>query len=205
MAKIKVLFCTSEVFPFAKTGGLADVSGSLPIALEKLGLDVRIIMPKYGSVKTKGKETTVGKNVKVYFVENEHYFNRPDLYGDKFGDYPDNLERFNFFANEAIKLIKTKKFVPDIIHSHDWQGSLPVILTKTIYRKNPVFKKIKSVFTIHNLAYQGIFPKEKLTSLGLGWEYFTLDTLEYFGKINLMKGAIIYSDMVTTVSLTYAK
>ena len=102
MSKLKVLVASSEVAPFAKTGGLADVAGSLPIALEEMGAEVRVIMPKYGCVKAKGAETTIGEDVKVWFVENDDYFNRKELYGDKFGDYADNLDRFSFFSREAL-------------------------------------------------------------------------------------------------------
>ena len=124
MAKLKVLLAASEVVPFAKTGGLADVAGSLPIALESMGVDVRVIMPKYSSVKVKGSEAAIGKNIKVYFVENEDYFSRQYLYGDKFGDYRDNLERFSFFSREILERCKKEDFAPDIIHCNDWQTAL---------------------------------------------------------------------------------
>ena len=107
---MKVLLAASEVVPFAKTGGLADVAGSLPIALEEMGVDVRVIMPKYGSVKVKGDQTVIGKDVKVYFVENDEYFDRKELYGDKFGDYHDNLERFSFFSREILERCKKENF-----------------------------------------------------------------------------------------------
>lgn len=205
MAKLKVLFCSAEVVPFAKTGGLADVAGSLPLALEALGVDVRIVMPKYSTIKISGNETTIGKNIKVYFIANDEYYSRPGLYGDKFGDYADNLERFSYYSKKVLELIKDKKFVPDVLHCHDWQAALPIILMRTLYKDDPVFKKIKTIFTIHNLAYQGLFPKDKLSSLGLGPENFTIDTLEFYDKINLLKGGIVFSDFITTVSRTYAK
>jgi len=115
MRKLKVLLASSEVVPFAKTGGLADVAGSLPLALELLDVDVRIILPKYASVKMEGSEATIGNNIKVYLVENGAYFKRPELYGDKFGDYKDNLERFAFFSREIIERCKREGFSPDIM------------------------------------------------------------------------------------------
>ena len=121
MAKLKVLLASSEVVPFAKTGGLADVAGSLPLALEELGVDVRIIMPKYASVKVAGNSSKIGKGIPVYFVENDDYFDRKELYGDKFGDYKDNLDRFAFFSREALERCKAEGFAPDIIHCNDWQ------------------------------------------------------------------------------------
>ncbi|MFH1407269.1 MAG: glycogen synthase GlgA [Candidatus Omnitrophota bacterium] len=198
---MKIAYCSSEVVPFAKTGGLADVAGSLPQALEALGHEVAVFMPKYKTVKISGKNTTVGKNVKVYFIENEKYFGRDNLYGDKTGDYPDNLDRFSFFCRETIEFMKKIKFKPDIINCNDWQTALICIYVK----KDPYFKNTKTVFTIHNLSYQGLFSKEELHKTGLGWEYFNMEALEYYGKINLLKGGIVFSDVISTVSPTYAK
>ncbi|MBI4975039.1 MAG: glycogen/starch synthase, partial [Candidatus Omnitrophica bacterium] len=124
MKKLKVLLASSEVVPFAKTGGLADVAGSLSLALEELGCDIRLIMPKYASVKTADDEATIGKGVKVYFVKNDSYFNRAELYGDKFGDYGDNMDRFSFFSREIFERCKREDFTPDIIHCNDWQTAL---------------------------------------------------------------------------------
>ena len=115
MAKLKVLLASSEVVPFAKTGGLADVAGSLPLALEELGVDIRVIMPKYASVKIKADQAILGDDVLVYFVKNDDYFNRRELYGDKFGDYRDNLDRFAYFSKEILLRCKSEGFQPDII------------------------------------------------------------------------------------------
>jgi starch synthase len=204
MAKLKVLLASSEVVPFAKTGGLADVAGSLPLALEALGVDVRVIMPKYASVKVAGDRAVMGKKVKVYFVKNEEYFNRKELYGDKFGDYKDNLDRFAFFSREILERCKKEKFVPDIIHCNDWQTALVPAYLNTLYKNDPFFAGTKVLYTIHNMAYQGLFPKEEFPKTGLGWDLFNIDYFEFYDKVNLMKAGLIYSDAVSTVSPTYA-
>lgn len=205
MAKLKVLLASSEVVPFAKTGGLADVAGSLPLALGGLGVDVRVIMPKYASVKAAGDSTTIGKNVKVYFVENDDYFNRKELYGDKFGDYKDNLDRFVFFSREVLARCKKEKFVPDVIHCNDWQTALVPAYLNTLYKYDPFFADTKVLYTIHNMAYQGIFPKEEFPKTGLDWSLFNIDYFEFYDKVSLMKAGLVYSDAISTVSPTYAK
>ena len=205
MSKLKLLLAASEVVPFAKTGGLADVAGSLPIALEEMGVDVRVIMPKYGCVKLKGDQAVIGKGVKVYFVENDDYFDRKELYGDKFGDYHDNLERFAFFSKEILERCKREDFQPDIIHCNDWQTALVPVYLNTLYKYDPFFSKTKVLFTIHNLAYQGVFAKDEYPKIGLDWILFNIEYFEFYGKVNLMKAGLVYSDAVSTVSPTYAK
>jgi starch synthase len=222
MEKIKVLFASSEVVPFAKTGGLADVAGSLPVALKDAGIDVRVVMPKYASVKSKRSESVLGKDVnpvrssdghsagtsngiKVYFIDNEEYFDRKELYGDKFGDYADNLDRFSFFSREALERCKKENFAPDIIHCNDWQTALIPVYLNTLYKYDPFFAKTKTLFTIHNMAYQGLFDKEQYPKIGLDWALFTINYFEFYGKVNLMKAALIYSDAISTVSPTYSK
>lgn len=205
MGKLKVLLASSEVVPFAKTGGLADVAGSLPLALEDAGLDVRVIMPKYASVKVKEDETVIGKEVKVYFVKNDDYFNRKELYGDKFGDYPDNLDRFAFFSREVLERCKREDFKPDIIHCNDWQTALIPVYLNTLYKFDPFFANTKTLFTIHNMAYQGVFPKEEFPKLGLDWALFSIQYFEFYDKVNLMKAGLVYSDAISTVSPTYSK
>ncbi len=204
---VKVLFCSSEALPFVKTGGLADVAGSLPLALEKLGIEVRIAIPKY-----KGIDKTmaiVGKDIKVHFIENDAYFLRDGLYNYKNVDFPDNLDRFGYFSKRVLELIKEINFKPDIIHSNDWQTALIPVYLKNLFIKDEIkdefYKGIKTVFSIHNLAYQGIFSKTEFPKLGLDWGLFNINALEYYDKVNLMKGAIVFSDIVTTVSPTYAK
>jgi len=205
MEKLKVLFASSEVVPFAKTGGLADVAGSLPIALAEAGVDARVIMPKYASVKIKEDEAVIGKDSKVYFVRNDEYYNRKELYGDKFGDYHDNLDRFTFFSREILERCKREGFVPDIIHCNDWQTALVPVYLNTNYKYDDVFSKTKTLLTIHNMAYQGLFPKEEYPKIGLDWILFSIDYFEFYDKVNLMKAGLVYSDAISTVSPTYAK
>lgn len=205
MKRLKVLLASSEVVPFAKTGGLADVAGSLPLALEELGVDIRIIMPKYASVKAADDEAVIGKGVKVYFVKNDDYFKRPELYGDKFGDYGDNMDRFSFFSREVLERCKRENFAPDVIHCNDWQTALVPVYLRTIYDYDPFFADTKVLFSIHNLAYQGIFSKEEFPKTGLDWSLFSMDYFEFYGKANLMKAGIVYSDAINTVSPTYAR
>lgn len=202
---MKVLFVSSEVVPFAKTGGLADVAGSLPLALEKLGLEVKIVMPKYKMVKAAGNKTVIGKSLEVLFIENEKYFGRDQLYGDRFGDYPDNLERFSYFSKACLELIKKINYKPDIIHCNDWQSSLIPVYLKTIYKDDPFFYNVKTVLTIHNLSYQGLFDKSQFPQTGLGWDLFSVNGLEFYNKVNVLKGGIVFSDLISTVSPAYSK
>ena len=212
---MKILIAASEVVGFAKTGGLADVAGALPLALEDLGHEVIIAMPRYKCVldaKIKmfksGKDLSyalIGKNIKVYFIENDAYFFRPGLYGDKIKDYPDNLERFSFYCRKSLDLLKEINFQADIIHAHDWQASLIPVYLKNIYSKNPFYSRMRTVLTIHNLGYQGIFPQEEFEKLGLDRKVFNPQELEFYGKVNLLKGGIVYADIVNTVSPTYCK
>ncbi|UCD15719.1 MAG: glycogen synthase GlgA [Candidatus Omnitrophota bacterium] len=207
---MKIAFCSSEVFPFAKTGGLADVSGALPLALTKKGCRVKVFMPFYKGIKAAKVFDDYGVThkggVDFYFIKNNDYFMRQALYGTRRGDYHDNLERFSFFCKAVLKVLKEIEFSPDIIHSNDWQASLV-----NIYLRLPppvsdsFFKHTRSILTIHNFAYQGIFEKDKYPLLGIAWEYFNMNCLEFYGKINLLKGGIVFSDMVNTVSPTYAK
>jgi starch synthase len=228
MENLKILFASSEVTPFAKTGGLADVSGSLPQALETLGHQVVIVMPLYRSVK-EGKQNIkqvekslfvpfrgqnldthayvakTGKDIPIYFIQREEFFDRSGLYGTSQGDYFDNPERFIFFSRSVLELTQSLGFHPDIVHCHDWQTSLIPVYLKNIYIKNPSFQQAHTVFTIHNLAYQGVFSKEIMPVSGLPSELFSMKGLEYYGKMNFMKGGIVFSDVITTVSQKYAQ
>jgi len=213
---MKIVMAASEVVPFAKTGGLADVAGALPLALEKLGHDVIIIMPGYKAVhnlKTPAIKkfsdgvsfSTVGKAIRVYFIDNPEFFDRDSLYGDKTGDYKDNLERFSYFCRKALELLKEIKFKPDIIHCHDWQSALIPAYLKNTLVLDPFFKGARTVFTIHNIGYQGLFPKEDLPKTGLDWGVFNMDMMEYYDKINVLKGGMVFSDLINTVSDAYSK
>lgn len=230
--KIKVLLVASESVPFAKVGGLADIIGALGKELVEEGIDARIVIPKHLSVynfikenniKIKNRyevsfqmeygeakgyvEEVVYNKVIYYFIENENYFKRDGIYIDnqtKY-DYIDNLERFTFFSKATLEALKIFDFKPNIVHANDWQTGLIPVYLKTTYRMDSFFKTVKVIFTVHNLAYQGIFPVEQFVITGLDWKYFTINGLEYYGHLNLMKGGIVFSDIVTTVSKTYAE
>ena len=212
---MKIVICSSEVVPFAKTGGLADVAGALPLALEKISQEVIVVMPKYDCVKNAGLEikqlkpgfsfAVIGKNVKVYFIESEKYYNRPGLYGEKTGDYPDNLLRFSFYCKKTLELLKIIDFRPDVIHCNDWQSALIPVYLKTILKKDDFYKDTKTLLTIHNLAYQGLFPAQEFSNLSLDDSLFSIDGFEFYGKICLLKAGIIFADYISTVSQGYAK
>ncbi|MBF0593474.1 MAG: glycogen synthase [Candidatus Omnitrophica bacterium] len=208
---MRIVFIASEVVPFAKTGGLADVCGTLPLEIEAAGHEVIIIMPLYKEVGAKPVFNdracidTVGKNIKVYFIRNKPYFGRSSIYGENMSDYPDNLERFTFFCREALNLLKEVGLPADIIHCHDWPTAIVPLLLKSSFSQDPFFAATRTVFTIHNLAYQGIFPGEEFGTLGVAAGYFNEDQVEYYGKVNLLKTGIVFSDYVTTVSPQYAK
>lgn len=207
---MKIAFLSSEVSPFSKTGGLADVSAALPHTLSRKGCQVKIFTPWYQGatpqeVYAEYGLTSLSDNLDIVFVKNDGYFLRDGLYGAGGRDYPDNLERFSFYCRKSLELLKIMGFSPDIIHANDWQTALVNIYLK-IFEKNGIFfKNTRTVLTIHNLAYQGLFEKGQFPRLGINWNYFSLHFLEFYGKINLLKGGIIFSDMVNTVSPTYAQ
>ncbi len=226
---MKILYVSPEIAPFSKTGGLADVARALPKAIKSLGHDIRCIMPKYPSVSHAGATLTrvasfpvmmhygvrtavvyLAENggVPTYFVENGDYFNREGNYGIGNWDYPDNLERFVFFCKAALEFCRAEGFSPDIIHCNDWQTAALPALLNIFYRGNSeqsVFAdSLSIVFSIHNNAYQGIFPESQWAVLTIPWEYYPND-FEYYGRINLMKSAVIHADSVHTVSETYAR
>jgi starch synthase len=223
---MNILFVSSEVVPFAKTGGLADVIGALPEALGKKGHKCSIILPFYGMVKKNGFAPKVFKkdlaveingkketfsllllkqgNVDVYFVEKDEYYDREQLYGTPQGDYPDNAFRFGFFAKAVISAI-AHIGRQDILHCNDWQSGLIPLYVKLLHNNDPAFDKTKTLFTIHNMAYQGLFNREVMPGLGLEDSLFTPDLLEFYGNLNFMKAGIIYSDAVSTVSKGYSR
>ncbi|MDF2876341.1 MAG: glgA 2 [Sporomusa sp.] len=220
---LKVLFVASEAAPFAKTGGLGDVVGSLPKELKKQGIDVRVILPKYSCIPsgfskkmTKIATLTVPvgwryqycglyelehQGLTWYFVDNEYYFKRDNLYG-----YSDEAERFAYFCRAVLKALPQLSFMPDIIHCHDWQtGPLPAMLGQQYLMRNE-YAGIKTMFTIHNLMYQGIFPGDILGDLlGLPPSVFTENGLEFYGQVNFLKGGLAFSDCITTVSKSYVQ
>ena len=220
---LKVLYVASEAVPFIKTGGLADVAGSLPKALKKQGVDVRVVMPKYGKIaqeyldkmehvydgeftvswRTKflGIDKLVLDGVTFYFIDNQEYFYRDGFYG-----YGDDAERFAFFSRAVLEILPQENFWPDVIHTNDWHTALVNVYLRLDHIGDERYEKIKTVFTIHNLKYQGVFPKDVMGDvLGLDWQYFNNGDLEYYDAVNFMKGAIVYADNITTVSRTYAQ
>ena len=200
---LNVLFCASEVAPFAKTGGLADVAGSLPPALARHGAQILVTMPRYRGIHTADKKIADG--VRIHFIENEEYFNRAGLYGNDRGDYPDNLQRFSFFCHETLAYAKSAGFRPDIVHAHDWQTALLPVLLKTNFANDPFYAGARSVLTIHNIAYQGHFSQKQFGNLGLDPSLFSVDGFEFYGKINFLKAGLLFTDHLTTVSPTYAE
>ena len=222
---MKILFSSSEVFPFAKTGGLADVSYALPKALSNLGHDIKVVMPRYYQIDRNNLEhipmvleVSMGSlgilragvfksylpksSVEIYFIDYEDFFGRDGIYNDKNGfGYPDNDMRFIFFSKAALILAKNLGFSPDIVHANDWQTASQMALIK----KYPEFNNTKGVLTIHNLEHQGIFDKRAMDYLEIGWEHFNPYEFEALGGVNLLKGGIYFADKITTVSPTYAK
>ena len=220
---MKILYVAAEAVPFAKTGGLADVAGALPEELVKAGDDVRLIMPKYGSIaeevrnsmehiydgeipvawrsKFVGIDKYVYRDVTIYFVDNQEYFNREALYG-----YFDDAERFSFFSRAVLNLLPAIDFWPDIIHTNDWHTAMVNVFLRLEHMGDSRYENIKTLFTIHNLKYQGVFSKEIMDDvLGLDWKYFDNGDLEFYDAVNFMKGGIIYADYVSTVSKSYAE
>lgn len=212
---IHVVFFCSEAVPFAKTGGMADVCGALPLALEKLGARVTVFMPLYSAIDQKKHrihksqpsfaQTTVGKSVQVYLVEHHQFYHRDGLYGTSYGDYRDNLERFGFFCSRGLEILRENDMKADIIHCHDWQTALVPVYLKTRHAHDRFYSDMSSVLTIHNLAFQGVFPREQFGFTGLEGKYFNSQGFEFYGQINLLKAGIFYSDYLTTVSPQYAR
>lgn len=220
----RVLFIASECVPFIKTGGLADVVGSLPKYFNKEEFDVRVMIPKYQAIPEEYKQKMtyvthfyinlawrsqyVGimmmeyEGVKVYFIDNEYYFSGWSPYGDiKF-----DLEKFAFFSKAALSALPSIDFRPDIIHCHDWQTGLVPVYIKDVFVQNPFYHGIKTIMTIHNLKFQGVYDMKTVKDFsGLSAYYFAPDKLEAYGDANYLKGGIVYADYVTTVSETYAE
>jgi len=220
---LKVLFIAAEAVPFAKTGGLGDVIGSLPKELKQQGVDARVMLPNYQDISEKYKKQMVFKNkfavqvgwrqkycgvlefvyegITFYFLDNEYYFKRHGFYG-----YDDDAERFGFFCRAALESLANIDFIPDVLHCHDWHTGMVSAMFDAHYRQRPEYTNIKTLFTIHNLRYQGVFDKGILHDiLSLDWKYFTHDGVEFNNAVNFMKAGMAYSDMISTVSRTYAQ
>ena len=219
-----IAFAASECVPFSKTGGLADVVGALPRALASLGHEVSVYLPLYRQTKLAEPKTVVGSitipfddkyrfcsvvtagssnGVRYYFIDYPPYFDRDALYGGPAGDYPDNAERFALFSRAVLEASKVLG-VPNVFHCHDWQSALVPVMLRTLYAEDPAFREVATVFTIHNMGYQGLFPPDTLPLLMLPWELFTISKMEFFGQVNFLKGALVHADFVTTVSRKYS-
>lgn len=226
---MNIFMATSEATPFAKTGGLADVCGALPVALSKLGHEVAVIMPAYRQIHQSGQpiEPTgvkfdipigsriltgrllrshlPGSRVPVYLVDQPEYFDRPELYRERGEDYRDNCERFVFFSRSVLDAIQLLDLPVDVIHCNDWQtGLLPAYL-QIEYRHAHGYEEIASLLTIHNMAYQGQFWHWDMLLTGLDWKYFNWRQMEFWGQLNLLKTGLVFADAITTVSPTYAR
>jgi starch synthase len=223
---LHVAMVSPEIAPFAKTGGLSDSVGSLARALEQLGLRVSLIMPAYRSVLQSGfpvedtgvrftvsisnrqeegllLKTMMGSSISVYLIRADKYFDRDYLYGTADGDYPDNAERFTFFARATLEVLKHDP--PSILHAHDWQSALAITFLKAQPHLYPELSSAKTVVTVHNLGYQGLFWYLDWHLLNLDWSFFNLRDLEFYGKINFLKGGIVFADAINTVSPNYAE
>ena len=225
---MRIVFAASECVPFAKTGGLADVVGALAPEIAKLGHEVAVYLPLYarvrphidGELNYAVRSITIPfeyynrfvgivdgsrrEGVQYFFVDCPEMFDRPELYGTRAGDYPDNAERFGLFSRAVLEATK-QLGVPDVFHVHDWQAALLPVYLRTVYAGDPALRGAAAVLTIHNAAYQGVFPPVTTERLLLPWDIFTMDKLEQFDRFNFLKGGLVYSDMLTTVSRKYAE
>lgn len=219
---MRVLFVSSEGLPFSKTGGLADVVEALPKALVEIGHEVAVVLPRYRGTKS---DKVVAPSLSVplgprlrfprvtdgqelhgvrYFFVDDPCFDREKLYGDASGDYADNAERFALFSKAAIEIAK-HVWKPDVMHCHDWQSALVPVLLRTVYGEDPAVKSLPVIFTVHNMGYHGLFGADILGRIGLPGELLQMDGLEFYGRVNYLKGGLMYADYVTTVSRKYAQ
>ncbi len=225
---MKILMLASEAVPLAKTGGLADVVGTLPVELARLGHEITLALPRYAGIDAAGiklkKASThqvpwregelpvvletgvIGEGrVSVACIRHDPFFARAGLYGEDGRDYPDNLDRFVLFCRAAMEACRQPGKPPDILHAHDWQAALAVVYLKTLYRTDPAWAETRALFTIHNIGYQGRFPVTAYDTTGLPWSEYTPERLEFYGQVNLLKGGLVYADLLNTVSPTYAR
>jgi starch synthase len=226
---MNILFTTTEAVPFCKTGGLGDVCGSLPVELAKLGHDVSVILPAFRQARNAGQpiestdvefEVPIGRktvrgrflqsylpdsDVPVYLVENDYYFDRPELYAEGGVDYKDNCERFTFFARAALEAVTRLHLGTELIHAHDWPTGLVPAYLKTELNGIPPYDSIASLFTIHNLAYQGNFWHWDMELTGIDWKHFNWRQMEFYGNLSFLKTGLAFADALTTVSPRYAQ
>jgi starch synthase len=221
---LDILMVTPEARPFAKTGGLADVCGALPRALAALGHRVTIVLPKYRGIDTGGAagsasgvpfglheypvrfvEQQVADGVTAVLIDAPALYDRDGLYGDDAGEYRDNAFRFAVLCRGALEYARLRGARPDAIHAHDWQAALTPVYARTALADDPIVGGVRTVLTIHNLAFQGQFDPKELTWIGLGRDLFTPEILEFWGRASALKGGVVFSDVITTVSPTYAR
>ncbi len=223
---MRILQAASEAVPFAKTGGLADVAGSLSAKLASLGHDVFLVLPLYRETRSwagnarrtltlgvpLGSETRSLSvallekgNLRIAFVDDPAFFGRPGVYGENGADYADNDRRYSLFCRAVLEAAKALEFAPEIVHAHDWQTGLLPILLKRLYAGDPVLGRAHSVFTVHNMAYQGLFPASSVTLSGLSLKEMSPSSLEFYGKASFLKAGLVFADRLTTVSPTYAR
>jgi len=220
---MKILIATPEASPYVKTGGLADVTGALFKEYTRMNLQPSLVLPLYRQIREHYKLTDTGRRVNVsmgnrrvsgrifshglsaYFLECDEFFDRSDLYGTPGGDYPDNAARFTFFARAALEACIALSVDPEVIHCNDWQTGLIPLYLRTLYSTNKHFSRTATLITIHNLGYQGLFDVSHLPLTGLPAEWFNPEGIEFYGKVNFLKAGLLASDVITTVSNTYAK
>jgi starch synthase len=223
---MRILLVTPEANPFARSGGLAEVIYALAWALVKLGHQVAVVLPFYRQAQESGRPITstgqtlsiplswktlpaeiftsqIDPNLTFYFVGQDTLFNREGLYGTSYGDFDDNAERFIFFSRAVVEMIEALKLDFDTCHAHEWQSGLVPVYLRTIYSDHPPLQRLPVVYTVHNVGYQGIFSSFDLPLTGLGWELLSPKTLEFYGKLNFMKGGVVFADLITTVSAKY--
>lgn len=219
---LHVVMVSAEAHPFAKTGGLAEVAGALPLALARIGHRVTLVLPRYRGVAADGVEPAIlsiggraqevgfakqrlADGVEAVLVDAPDLFDREGLYGTSAGDYPDNAWRFAVFGRAALEYVRRTGERPSIIHTHDWQTGLVPAYQKMHFSSDPLVGGVPAIFTIHNLAFQGVFPPATLDEIGLGWEVFNLQAMEYWGQISYLKAGINFSEKITTVSPNYGR
>lgn len=221
---MKILIASPEAVPYVKTGGLADVAGAVWKEYRRMKKEAYIILPLYKKIKeSQSPPEDTGVKIKVpvgdrviegrifsdqssnFFIGCDEFFDRQELYGTPEGDYIDNASRFIFFSRGILEACKALNFKPDVIHCNDWQTGLVPLYLKTIYSADKFFKNTATLLTIHNLGYQGLFPSSEMPLINLGWELFTPEGIEFYGKVNFLKAGIISADILNTVSNTYAK
>ena len=224
---MQILLVAPEVAPFAKTGGLADVAGALPKALAKLGHDIRVVLPKYrmvdaakhglrrilsplpvpiaGAIESAAVWEGAIESIPTYLIEHDSYYDRTGLYQFEGRDHPDNAERFAFFSRAILEMTQALDFIPTVYHCNDWQTGLVPTYLRTAYQRAPDFQGSGTLFTVHNLGYQGLFKPAALAVANLGSELFNPFGVEFYGKVNFLKAGLVFSDVINTVSRKYSQ